>query len=102
MKNGSGYLGIRSATDGGLVPVIRCSSTEGSAAAALGRTAAVERNRGDILDGAQFQAGGLQRTDRGLTARAGSLDEHVDLLQAVLLRSEEHTSELQSRGHLVC
>src|SRR5699024_308096 len=62
MKNGSGYLGIRSATDVGLVPVIRYS-------------------RG----GAQSQAVGLKRTDCRHTARAGSLDERVDLLQAVLL-----------------
>src|SRR5690625_6211314 len=26
----------------------------------------------------------------------------AELLQSVLARSEEHTSELQSRGHLVC
>src|SRR4051794_5516486 len=52
----------------------------------LGRTAAVVRLGGDIGDGADLEAGGLQRTDRGLPAGAGTLDEHVDLLQAVLLR----------------
>src|SRR5690625_1378137 len=30
------------------------------------------------------------------------LKAHSDLIHAVALRSEEHTSELQSRGHLVC
>ena len=56
-------------------------------AAALGRAAAVVRLRGDVRDRADLQAGGLQGTDRGLAARAGALDEHVDLLHAVLLRA---------------
>src|SRR5690625_1447692 len=34
--------------------------------------------------------------------RAGQLPEPVRLRLLGLLRSEEHTSELQSRGHLVC
>src|SRR5690625_5395154 len=35
---------------------------------------------------------------------ARSLDEPIDTIQTIkrLSRSEEHTSELQSRGHLVC
>ena len=41
---------------------------------------------GDIGDRAHLEAGGLERADRGLTSRAGALDEHVDLLDAVLLR----------------
>src|SRR3954469_20024295 len=53
--------------------------------APLGRAAAVVRLRGDVGDGADLEAGRLQRTDRGLTAGARTLDEHVDLLQAVLL-----------------
>lgn len=60
MKNGSVYRGIRSVTDAGPQPVIGHRYTEGSAAAALGQTAAVERNWSDILNGAQFQTGGLQ------------------------------------------
>src|SRR3954470_5899199 len=52
--------------------------------APLGRTAAVVRLGGDVGDGADLEAGGLQRADRGLTAGAGALDEHVDLLHAVL------------------
>src|SRR5690625_5536555 len=44
-------------------------------------------------------AGGLRAT------LDGAFDSHVfitSFLFNVLLRSEEHTSELQSRGHLVC
>src|SRR5918997_3367855 len=52
--------------------------------APLGRTAAVVRLRGDVGDRADLEAGGLQRTDRGLPAGAGTLHEHVDLLHAVL------------------
>src|SRR5437870_8890224 len=29
-------------------------------------------------------------------------DQVLDVVDALVLRSEEHTSELQSRGHLVC
>src|SRR4051812_40634895 len=49
---------------------------------ALGRTAAVVRLGGDVGDRADLQAGGLQRTDRGLAARAWALHEHVDLAHA--------------------
>src|SRR3954470_21433815 len=52
--------------------------------APLGRPAAVVRLRGDGGDRAHLEACGLQRADRGLTAGAGALDEHVDLLHAVL------------------
>src|SRR4051794_25053440 len=54
--------------------------------AALGRPAAVVRLRGDVGDGADLEASGGQRTDRRLAARARGLHEHVDLLDAVLLR----------------
>src|SRR4051812_17422291 len=54
--------------------------------APLGRPAAVVRLRGDVGDGADLEAGCLQRTDRGLTPGAGALDEDVDLLHAVLGR----------------
>src|SRR5690606_31656918 len=50
----------------------------------LRRAAAVVRLRGHVLDGADLEAGGLQRTDRGLATRARALHEHVDLLHAVL------------------
>src|SRR6476619_6257848 len=62
------------------------SSVKVSDAAALRGTAAVVRLRRHIADRAHLEAGGLERTDRGLAARARTLDEDVDLLQAVLLR----------------
>src|SRR3712207_9538833 len=40
----------------------------------------------DVVDRADLEAGGLERADRGLAARARALDEDVDLLHAVLLR----------------
>src|SRR6185295_315948 len=58
-----------------------------SNAAALRRTAAVVRGGGDVLDRADLEAGGLEGADRGLTAGAGTLDEHVHLAHAVLLRA---------------
>src|SRR5690349_19019612 len=54
--------------------------------APLGRTATVVRLRGDVGNRAHLEAGGLQRADGGLAARTRALDEHVDLLHAVLLR----------------
>src|ERR671912_2680330 len=56
-----------------------------SDAAALGRAAAVVRLGGDVRDRADLEADGLDRADRGLTARARALDEDVDLAHAVLL-----------------
>src|SRR5690625_7678801 len=38
-------------------------------------------------------------SDRGLKSRLHRLGNSLDIL---FVRSEEHTSELQSRGHLVC
>src|SRR5699024_1852366 len=57
----------------------------GSDPATLGRTATVVRNRGDVLNGADLQAGRLQRTDGGLPARPRALHEHVHLTNTVLL-----------------
>src|SRR4051812_47618037 len=54
--------------------------------APLGRPATVVRLRGDIGNRTDLEAGGLQRPDCRLAARARALDEHVDLLDAVLLR----------------
>src|SRR5450830_710335 len=59
----------------------------GSDPATLRRAATVVRLRGHVLDRADLEAGGLERTDRGLPARARALDEDVDLLHAVLLRT---------------
>src|SRR2546429_5071226 len=39
---------------------------------------------------------------RTQAARAGSAKKARDLLMTIRTRSEEHTSELQSRLHLVC
>src|SRR3954464_4154619 len=54
---------------------------------ALRRAAAVVRNWGHVLDGADLEADSLQAPDGGLTAGAGTLHEHVDLAHAVLLRA---------------
>src|SRR5690349_4876725 len=63
--------------------MLPCSSSD---PAPLGRAAAVVRYGRDVLDRADLESRRLQRTDRGLTARAGSLDEDVHLAHAVLLR----------------
>src|SRR5690625_6746055 len=42
---------------------------------------------------------GIERGDLGLLS---IIDESGIFLGSLVLRSEEHTSELQSRGHLVC
>src|SRR5262249_30854440 len=47
-------------------------------------TDAVVRLRRDVLDAENLETRRLQRPDRGLTSRARALDEHLDLLQAVL------------------
>src|SRR6187397_71902 len=40
--------------------------------------------RGDVADAEDLEAGGLERADRRLAARARALDEDLDLLQPVL------------------
>src|SRR5215472_11984366 len=64
-------------------PVYRAISLS-SDPAPLGRTAAIVRNGGDILDGSDLKTGRLQRPDRGLPAGARPLDEDVDLAHPVL------------------
>src|SRR5450830_1526360 len=59
----------------------------GSDPATLRRAATVVRLRGDVLDRTDLEACRLERTDRGLATRARALDEDVDLLHAVLLRT---------------
>src|SRR5688500_7311623 len=49
-------------------------------------TAAVVRDRGDVLDATDLDADVLQAADRGLAAAARALHEHVDLADAVLHR----------------
>src|SRR5215475_1903831 len=67
-------------------PVYRAISVANSSSdpAPLWRAAAVVRDRGDVLDGPDLQASGLERADCGLATRARALHEHVDLAHAVL------------------
>src|SRR3712207_2671797 len=55
-------------------------------ATTLLRTHAVVRHRRHVLDPGDLEPRRGERADRGLAARARTLDEHVDLLQPVLLR----------------
>src|SRR3990170_7933859 len=48
------------------------------------RADAVVRLWGHVLDAEDLDPGRLKRADRGLAPRAGPLDEHLDLLEAVL------------------
>src|ERR1044072_6617453 len=50
----------------------------------LARPAAVVGLRGHVANPGHLEAGGLEGADRGLAAGAGTLDEDLDLLQAVL------------------
>src|SRR6185437_6986414 len=50
----------------------------------LGRPATVVRQRRNIFDGLDGQAGGLQGGDGGLAARTGPFDAHFDLLETEL------------------
>src|SRR6476469_10307129 len=52
--------------------------------APLGRAAAVVRDGGDVGDGADLEAGRLERTDRLLSAGARTLHVDLDLAHAVL------------------
>src|SRR3954452_13041269 len=52
--------------------------------APLSGAAAVVCLRGDVLDARDLEAGGLEAADRGLAARAGTLDEDLHLLHALL------------------
>ncbi|MPN00836.1 hypothetical protein SDC9_148034 [bioreactor metagenome] len=45
------------------------------------------RGRGDIRDGAHLEPDRTERTNRGLTSRAGTLDENINTLHAVLHRA---------------
>src|SRR5215510_15068069 len=55
-------------------------------APALARTAAVVRQRSDVLDREDAETRRLEGADRALAARAGAFDLHVDLLHAELQR----------------
>src|SRR4051794_11492517 len=58
--------------------------SQGSDPPLLGGAAAVVRQRGDVLDRLDRQAGGLQGRDRALAPRAGALHLDLDFLDAVL------------------
>src|SRR5688572_28938595 len=78
------------------VVAIACSTVVGvlaavSAVLVLETRAVVERGVASVLDAAQRQLAVSQR-DR----------QRETLLRASLIRSEEHTSELQSQSNLVC
>src|SRR5215469_6050695 len=64
--------------------VVSLFPTPPSDPAPLLRAAAVVGNGGDVLDAGYFDAGGGQRADGRLPARAGSAHEDVDLAHAVL------------------
>src|SRR5690625_5957768 len=55
-----------------------------------------------IMEGEQSPADVLITVDAGRLERATSNDLLQPIESDILDRSEEHTSELQSRGHLVC
>src|SRR5207253_9372816 len=59
---------------------------------------AVEAERVDV---AVSDSRPVAKLDAELVRRMGRTDE-IRLVEAQQCRSEEHTSELQSRGHLVC
>src|SRR6187399_3760441 len=56
-------------------------------AASLGRAATVVRDWGDVGDGADLEAGGLEGADRLLAAGARTLHVDLDLAHAVLHRT---------------
>src|SRR5512137_1445009 len=68
-------------------PVYRamCRSPPELHATALARPATVVRDRGAILDAGDFEAGSLERTNRGFATRTRALHENGYLAQTVLL-----------------
>src|SRR5512138_2322802 len=70
-----------------------CIATHGSDSPALGGTAAVVRDRRDVLDGLDLQPRGGQRLDGRLAAAAGPLHAHVDAL---------HTGRQRLASALLC
>src|SRR4249919_1103125 len=70
----------------------------GSDSAPLGRAAAVVRDGRDVGDGADFQAGSLQRADGLLATGARTLHVDLDLAHAVLHRAARGAVSRQGRG----
>src|SRR5450756_315085 len=52
--------------------------------ATLGRTAAVVRNRRNVANGADVDAGGRESADGGFATRTGAGDAHVDGTKSVI------------------
>src|SRR3712207_8985733 len=65
----------------------------------LFRSAALRHHRVELLEARRRRVAGLEVGEALLTEETHAL---ADELAAVPLRSEEHTSELQSRQYLVC
>src|SRR5690625_6426464 len=77
--------------------LFRSHCQEDDEATVLGDLATVVSITGDLSRALRY----LDEAER-LEERTTSTDTFLRLLRGLLLRSEEHTSELQSRGHLVC
>src|SRR4051812_21576534 len=67
-----------------LLALRRCVASQVSDPPPLAWAAAVVCLWGDVAHAGDLEPRGLQRADRGLAARAGALDEDLDLLHALL------------------
>src|SRR5438874_11077845 len=67
-------------------------------ATALARPASVVRHRRHVLDPGDLEARRGERADRGLPARTRALHEHIDPLEAVLLRGSGGLLGRELRG----
>src|SRR5690625_6952100 len=61
-----------------------------------------QRNIGVAIGHSLLAVDNVRRGLAGLDVDTAALERDLDASWEVLGRSEEHTSELQSRGHLVC
>ena len=67
-------------------------------AATLRRTAAIVRDRRDVLDGLHLESRGRERLDRGLTAATRTLHTYVDTLDSEVQRFARRTFRGDRRG----
>src|SRR5689334_6601122 len=72
--------------------------TGSSDATALGRPATVVGDRGDVADDADLEAGRLQRAQRRLATRPGTVDVDLHVAHPVLLRLSRRLLRRQLRG----
>src|SRR5690625_6530958 len=71
--------------------------------AVVGNTVFYLKNSSDILIGRSYFLGIRQESDPAKNHENKKQPFHMyDLIYPIPERSEEHTSELQSRGHIVC